>query len=336
MDLASHALVGAAIGEVVVGKRIGRRGMAVGAAAALLPDLDVLGHFFLSDARALAFHRGITHSILVALLLPLALAWILRRRWPTADVTWARWVLLLGLALCSHLLLDSLTCYGTGLLEPFSHARVAFDTIFVADPFYTLPLLVCVTVALLSYKHAQRRKRWIHAGLWISTAYLVWTCIAHVYVHGVVRRSLEAQGLHYDALTVTPTPMNSLLWMGYSQDAEGAWIGYYSLLDTRPAVHFHRIARQDSLLSADRDDTALQQLIALSKGNYAITQQGDAVYFNDLRFGMVSSWDSIDSDFALRYNFAAGADNSRPLNRMRYTESSATVFGRLVDRVLGK
>ena len=75
-------MLGAAIGEATVGRRIGRRGMAVGAVTALLPDLDVLGHFFLPHAQQLAFHRGITHSLLIAAILPLILAWLIRRSRP--------------------------------------------------------------------------------------------------------------------------------------------------------------------------------------------------------------------------------------------------------------
>jgi inner membrane protein len=336
MDLLSHALVGGMIGETVVGKRIGRKGMAVGAVTALLPDLDVLGHFFLSSARQLAFHRGITHSLLVAALLSMLLAWVFGRWFRGSDVSFGRWAMLFGLCLLSHLVLDCLTCYGTGLFEPFSNYRVAFDTVFVGDPFFTLPLVVIVFLILVRYKFAGQRRLWTRIGLWFGGVYLAFTCVNHVYVWNLMARSLRAQGLGYETFTVTPTPMNNLLWMGYSKDATGAWIGYYSLLDADAEVEFHRLERQEGLLDPYRDDPALELLIRLSKGNYAVTQEGGNVYFNDLRFGMASSWDSIDSDFALRYNFAVGADNSRPLDRMRFSDPKSTVFWRLWDRVLGK
>ena len=78
-----------------------------------------------------------------------------------------------------------------------------------------------------------------------------------------------------------------------------------------------------------------KQLVWLSKGNYCVQKQGKDVYFNDLRFGFLSRWEGIDTAFALRYNLAPGADNSRPLNRTRFTEPKTTVLGRLVRRVLG-
>ncbi|HEX2898516.1 MAG TPA: metal-dependent hydrolase [Bacteroidia bacterium] len=334
--MVTHALLGAAIGESVVGKRIGRRGMALGAVTALLPDLDVLGHFLLSDAQELAFHRGITHSLLVTALLTFLLAWLAKRRFQAEDVSPARWRMLFGLSLLSHLLLDTLTCYGTGLFEPFSNYRVAFDTIFVVDPFYTLPLLFVFIMVMATYRNATRRSRWNKWGWWFGTAYLAFTCINHMHVQAVMLRAFTAQGLQHESFTVTPTPMNNLLWMGYSRDADGAWLGYYSLLDADSDVQFHRIQRNDTLLAPYRDDPALQALTRLSKGNYVVTEQGGQVYFNDLRFGYAGSWDSLGSDFALRYNFAEGADNHRPLNRSRHAEPASTVFWKLVHRVMGK
>ena len=71
MDSLTHIVLGAAIGEVVLGKKIGNRALIWGAIGETIPDLDVLGNFFLSPTEALAFHRGITHSILFAVIAPL-------------------------------------------------------------------------------------------------------------------------------------------------------------------------------------------------------------------------------------------------------------------------
>lgn len=73
MDSLTHIVLGAAIGEVVLGKKIGNRALIWGAIGETIPDLDVLGNFFLNPTEALAFHRGITHSILFAVIAPLIL-----------------------------------------------------------------------------------------------------------------------------------------------------------------------------------------------------------------------------------------------------------------------
>ena len=47
----------------------------------------------------------------------------------------------------THILLDCFTTYGTQVFAPFSDVRVAWGTISVVDPIYTLPFLICLLVA---------------------------------------------------------------------------------------------------------------------------------------------------------------------------------------------
>ena len=49
MDSLSQIVLGAAVGEVVLGRRIGNRAMIWGAVAGTIPDMDVLGKFFLDE-----------------------------------------------------------------------------------------------------------------------------------------------------------------------------------------------------------------------------------------------------------------------------------------------
>jgi inner membrane protein len=60
--------------------------------------------------------------------------------------------------------------YGTGLFEPFSDARIAWSSIFIIDPLYTLPFLGCIVAVFLS-RDSRRRRTFNLCGLAISTAY---------------------------------------------------------------------------------------------------------------------------------------------------------------------
>ena len=75
MDSLTQIILGAAVGEVVAGRKLGNRAMLWGAIAGTIPDLDVLGNFFMSEIDSLAFHRGISHSIFFAFTASLFLAW---------------------------------------------------------------------------------------------------------------------------------------------------------------------------------------------------------------------------------------------------------------------
>ena len=75
MDSLTQIVLGASMGEAVAGRKIGNRAMLWGAVAGTIPDLDVFGGLFgMSAEDSLAFHRGISHSLFFAVLIPLLLA----------------------------------------------------------------------------------------------------------------------------------------------------------------------------------------------------------------------------------------------------------------------
>lgn len=79
MDSLTQIVLGAAVGEVVLGKRLGNRAMLWGAIAGTIPDLDVMvGSIFMSKIDSLAFHRGISHSITFAVGFSFLMAYYVR------------------------------------------------------------------------------------------------------------------------------------------------------------------------------------------------------------------------------------------------------------------
>lgn len=79
MDSLTQVILGAATGEAAKGKKLGNKAMFWGAVGGTIPDLDVfvgagLQSIGLVDEMwALAFHRGISHSIFFAVLAPFVL-----------------------------------------------------------------------------------------------------------------------------------------------------------------------------------------------------------------------------------------------------------------------
>lgn len=121
-----HALAGYALGATAGPTTAGRRFRIACAAAAAMPDLDVMLRLLgKSTYTALGGHRGITHSIFFAVVVAAgvaALPFPLARRHPVR--TW----LAFACAIVSHPLLDMLTSYGHGvaLFAPFSWRLVSF------------------------------------------------------------------------------------------------------------------------------------------------------------------------------------------------------------------
>lgn len=79
MDSVSQIVLGAAVGEVVLGKRLGNKAMLWGAVGGTIPDLDVITKPLMTEVESLAFHRGISHSILFAVLAGLLFGWLIYR-----------------------------------------------------------------------------------------------------------------------------------------------------------------------------------------------------------------------------------------------------------------
>ncbi|MEM6965853.1 MAG: metal-dependent hydrolase, partial [Bacteroidota bacterium] len=79
MDSLTQVILGAATGEAAKGKKLGNKAMFWGAVGGTIPDLDVFvgaglqGLGLVDEMWALAFHRGISHSIFFAVLAPFVL-----------------------------------------------------------------------------------------------------------------------------------------------------------------------------------------------------------------------------------------------------------------------
>lgn len=336
MDSLTHIVLGAAIGEAVLGKKIGRKAMLWGAFADTIPDFDVFASCCTTDAQQLLVHRGITHSFFFILLMSPLLGWLFSKWFKKTEVSWKSWSWLFFLGMFTHILLDSLTSYGTGWFEPFSSYRVSFNTIFVADPFYTIPFLLCVLIALIAKNGSPSRVKWNKIGLWISSLYLIFTIINKWHVHDVMKTSFDKKEYTSDDFITTPTPLNNFLWMAYSHDSLGSWIGYYSIFDKSTEINFRRVNRNDSLLIPFIGNEDAKILKQFSKGHYAITKVDSTIYFNDLRFGQVGGWDDSDSSFPLAYRLNNNADNSMVLDRGKFKVSISQAFGSLVRRAKGQ
>lgn len=336
MDSLTHIVLGAAIGEAVLGKKIGRKAMLWGALADTIPDFDVFASPCVTDAQQLLVHRGITHSFFFILLMAPLLGWLFSKWFKKSEVSWKQWTLLFFLGMFTHILIDSMTSYGTGWFEPFSSYRVSFNTIFVADPFYTIPFLICVIIALIAKNGSPRRVKWNKLGLWISSFYLLFTIINKWHVHDVMKTSFDEKKYPADNFITTPTPLNNFLWMAYSHDSLGSWIGYYSVFDKTKNVEYHRVERNDSLLKPFEGDESLRILKQFSQGHYAITQMDSSIYFNDIRFGQMAGWDDSDASFPFSYRLNNSADNSKALNRGKFKISLSEAFASLIERVKGK
>ena len=282
MDSVSQLALGAAVGVAVMGHRTAVWKAALwGAVAGTLPDLDVF--FDYGDAiRNMTQHRSHSHALFWLTLGAPVLAWIVSRLHGQREL-FRRWCLALWLALITHPLLDTMTVYGTQLLQPFSDRPFAVGSIFIIDPLYTLPLLVGVGIALAW--RGFKGLRWNTLGLALSTAYLAWSALAQWHVVGVVGEQLAARGAPAAKVLVTPTPFNTLLWRVVVMRNDGFEEGFVSLLDGGRPIRFDRFTSDTALYEVLRGQWAVQRMAWFSRGFFRLHEEDGAAFITDLRMG---------------------------------------------------
>lgn len=251
-----------------------------GGVAGTLPDLDV----FIDQGDALrnmVLHRAESHALFwltVASPVIAALPALLHGE----RAHFRRWWLAMWLALVTHPLLDAMTVYGTQLLLPFTDHPFGVGSIFIIDPLYTVPLLLGVIIALA--RRQWRGLAWVHAGLLLSSAYLVWSVAAQSHVRSLAQASLGGQ-VPADALLVTPAPFNTLLWRMVAMRPDGSYDeGFRSVLDGDRPIRWERYAAGPAPEEV-RALPAVQRLARFSHGFYRVHTQGGRAWVTDLRMG---------------------------------------------------
>ncbi len=287
MDSLTQVVLGAAVGEAVLGKKVGNRAMLWGAIGGTIPDLDVLLKFFVDDITSTEMHRGFSHSLIFAVLIAPLLGWVATKlHKKLQNVSLKNWSWMFFWIVVTHPLLDAHTSWGTQFFWPFEY-RLAYQNIFVVDPLYTIPFLILVVVAMFHKRTNPRRKLFNNAGLIISSSYMVLTLVFKGVSHVAFQDELEHKKIEYVELDTKPTPLNSILWNAFVETDSGFRIAYFSLFDSQDITFSNEFKKNHELLEPYMNQKVIMQLIKISAGWYYIEKVDDAFLFWDIRFGQV-------------------------------------------------
>lgn len=336
MDTLTHLALGACVGEALLGKKLGKKSLLIGAFANSIPDFDFVTSFWMSIDRSLLAHRGFTHSFLFAVLVAALLGYLFQQWFKRFNITLKTWVIFFIIEIFLHLFIDAFNNYGIGWMEPFSHIRISFNSIFVIDPFYSIWLGIATIVLLILKKTHPKRKFWIEFGLGVSTLYFMY-CIVNKYkIDSDIRQMLKAQNISYTTYLTTPTPLNNWLWYAVAGNQTGFYIGYYSVFDRKRQIDFYFYSRNDSLLDPVRNHEEVQRLIRFSKQFYTVEQWHDTLVFNDLRFEQIVGWHRLDTRFAFHYYLQHKGENEFVVQRGRFADWNWKTTQSLIKRIAGK
>ena len=285
MDSVTHLVLGAAIGEVMLGKKLGNKAMLLGALANTIPDFDVAYSLFNNDEiKNFVFHRSYTHSILAIILVPFLVAW-LSEQWSDKPITYKQWYWFWFAGMITHVSIDCCTTYGTKIFTPFSNYQVAFNNLSIIDPVYTIPFLLLVLAGLFASRNKPLKRKLVWAGIGISSAYLFATFFIKLNVHNKFKESLHQQNIAYDELNTTPTILNGILWSANAYTDSMLYIAEYSYMKKETPITWSGFKRNlRSIKNFDCD--AMKSMVWFADGNYFVERQGnDTLVFYNAKWG---------------------------------------------------
>ena len=328
MDSITQIVLGAACGEIALGKKIGNKAILFGAIGGTIPDLDVLigKLFYTNEIDSLAFHRGIMHSIPFAIVGALIFGFL---SYKVYDYGYLRrgttslkdWIWLFFLSILTHPILDSFTPYGTQLFLPFSDYRVAFNNIAVVDPVYTLPLLLCVSITMFFNRKNSKRKTWTKAGLYLSSAYMIFTIGNKIYVDQTFKKSFQKANINYSKFSAQPTILNNVLWYAVAETDKNYTVSFYSIFDdTNTPLNFINIPKNHKVLDVDHPD--IKTLRWFSNEFYTLSILNNKIIYKDLRYPLLDVRDSTSSLFSFELIKEGNRWNTKSLSKERFKDSN--------------
>jgi inner membrane protein len=306
MDSLTQFVLGAAVGHLVLGRHMGiGKAMLIGGLAGTIPDLDIIPLSFTDMVTSLELHRSLSHSLLFCAIAPALLAKA-QVVFSKTRVSFWRWYHLWFWGFFTHILIDACTTWGTQFFWPIPY-RVSFNSVFIIDPLYTLPLIIALIIAwAIGRKETTASpiaQRITLIGILISSAYLVWGGMAKTYINHQFEVAFHTQNIKVTQYMTRPTPFNSILWAMTAETEDGYFTGYRSLFDTSGIQFSPLMKKGHEHLVPHQGNPELQTLLSITGGYYRVEKQGDAFAIHDLRFGDFGGWRGTQGTDVFTYIF---------------------------------
>lgn len=297
MDSVTQFALGATVGVVALGPRIGpRKAALVGGLMGTVPDLDT----FVPSAdpvEKFVSHRGATHSLVIQAIATPLFAEPLVRLFKDLRDSRIRTYLAVYLMFATHALIDAMTVYGTKLLWPLTDYPFGVGSIFIIDPVYTLPLLLIALTAFFVGTWRPGFGRWAWGALGISTAYMLATIPVQSAVEARAERVLAGKGIAAERLIAMPTPFNTVYWQALAITPENQISLYMPAYGDEANATAYVYPRRPDLRGCIAELPKYQDLAAFTKGYFRTYEQDGKIVFADLRMGLAPN-------YVFRFNLA--------------------------------
>ena len=227
----------------------------------------------------------------------------IRKPAPEVSLSYWGWYFLFFMAFATHIALDCFTTYGTQVLQPFNNLRVAFNTISVVDPMYTIPFLTCLISAAVLRQGDKSRAFLNWLGIALSSLYLCVTIFNKKKVDTVLESTMEEERIEVQRSMTAPTIFNNILWNCLTETPEAFYWGNYSLYDSEKKISLlNRIDKDLTVNDRFERFDEYQTLKWFSSGYFVTREVDDGYQYIDLRFGAMTDSMPDLQDFVFRFS----------------------------------
>ena len=147
--------------------------------------------------------------------------------------------------------------YGTQLFLPFSDIRVAWSSISVVDPLYTIPFLICLIKASRLPYQSSKRRSWNYIGIVLSSSYLLFTVFNKNQINRLFSDSIKNQEIQIERYITNPSILTNILWNYTGENKDNYYLAQYSLFDENE-INFSKINKNHDLLRNDHKSKILE------------------------------------------------------------------------------
>ena len=309
--------------------------MLVGVIAHSIPDIDFAAALWLNTADNLHAHRGFTHSIFFVLLFSLAMAAVAKMVFKRKQLSYGKWFVIILTISGLHIFLDAFNNYGVGWFEPFSSRRISFNTIYVADPFFSIVPGIAAAMLVLLKNYSVFAKFWCKSALVWCVLYIAYCLFNKNIIDNKAENIIVNQGIAAKRYMTTPAPLQNWLWFMAAETDSGFYTGYVSVFDRKGTTKLSFSPRNKELLNLVINREEADKLIQFSQQYYTIEKHADTILLNDLRFGQITGWYDPSERFAFYYYLQPEIDNTLVVQRGRFANWNQKTFQSFLRRIKG-
>ena len=288
MDSITQFVLGAFVGERVVGKEMGKRSMIYGGIIATIPDLDIFFKFFFSDSiDKFLWHRSISHSLLFAIVFPLFFAVLAQKKllFSNYKIKPVKVFYLFFWCLLTHSLLDCLTSWGTQLFYPYPY-RVNISSVFIIDLFYTLPFIgAFIWIFVKKNQISSQRRKIVNYCLVITSCYLAIGIINKAIIEYRTSVMLQQYNITYDNIYSSATVSNIIYWNVVYTDNKKIYATKINIFSKIKPYDFINVAESHiKLPDYFYQHPRSKEILQLFRDSYAVTYTDGIYNVDDYRF----------------------------------------------------